>query len=169
MRSDSFITYEYKELNPKDPYCAMMIDSYENFGWNIDDNIKDKIKIVLKRNQKIINKVELTRLQRNFESCLHEIEALNKSKHSSAAIAAILTGLVGTFFMALSVFAATATPINVLLCIVFGVPAMILWILPIFIYKYFYKKREQQVTPLIDQKYDEIYEVCRKGYKLLHE
>ena len=71
--------------------------------------------------------------------------------------------------MALSVFAVTSSPARIVLCVVFGIPAIICWILPVFIYKATYKKREAVVAPIIEKKYDEIYEICSKGYKILHE
>ena len=52
----------------------------------------DKLVIRLKRDRRIVNKAELTRLQRNFEACVREIEELEKRKTSAAAAAAIATG-----------------------------------------------------------------------------
>ncbi|MFV0394604.1 MAG: hypothetical protein ACK5LC_09445 [Coprobacillaceae bacterium] len=166
---NNFRSYDYKELNPKDPYCSMRIDSYENFGWFIDENIKDSRKIVLKRNQKIINKAELTRLQRYYESCLREIEMLNKSKKSNATMYALIIGFVGTVLVALSVFAITAPVPNISLCIIFGTPGIICWILPILVYKYIYRRREKEIAPLIEDKYEEIYDICKKGHALLND
>ena len=40
----------------------------------------------LKRDRKIVNKTELTRLQRNFEACVREIQSLENSKTSKATI-----------------------------------------------------------------------------------
>jgi len=169
MRTNNFIAYDYIKLNPKDSYCTMIIDSYKSFGWEVDVNNKDDKIVVLKRNMKVVNKTELTRLQRNFDSCLDEIHELNKSKQSTATIYSLIIGLIGTVFMALSVFAVTSSPARIVLCVVFGIPAIICWILPIFIYKATYKKREAVVSPIIEKKYDEIYEICSKGYKVLHE
>ena len=49
----------------------MCIDGYKNFGWKLDENRKqltekEKSIIYLKRDRRIINKAELTRLQRHF-------------------------------------------------------------------------------------------------------
>ena len=120
-----------------------------------------------KRDRKITNKMELTRLQRNFDSCLEQLESLEKSKTSSPTAVALITGLIGTAFMALSTFAVTAEPPRVLLCILFAVPGFIGWILPVFLYRRLVFDKKKKLEPLIEQKYDEIYELCEKGNHLL--
>lgn len=79
--------------------------AYESFGWVLDERAQEnssagKGMLLLKRERKIVNKAELTRLQRHFESCMDEIRALESSKTSSATIWAIAAGLAGTAFMA---------------------------------------------------------------------
>lgn len=127
----------------------------------------DKKKLYFRRNRNISNKAELTRLQRNFDSCIEQLEALERSKTSSPTITALITGLVGTAFMALSTFAVTAEPPNVLLCILFAVPGFIGWILPVYLYRNLVFAKKKKLEPLIEQKYDEIYEICEKGNHLL--
>ena len=106
-------------------------------------------------------------MQRQFDVCVGEIVALEKSKTTNATITARFIGLIGCAFLAGSVFAITATPPNILLCVIFGLPGIVGWILPYFVYKAMGSKRSQKVEPLIDAKYDEIYEVCEKANGLL--
>lgn len=91
--------------------------------------------IRMKRDRKIINKMELTRLQRHFEACLNEMEALEKSKTSAATVWALAVGILGTVFVAGSAFAITHEPPIVWLCILLAIPGFIGWILPYFIYR----------------------------------
>lgn len=167
-----FIGYEYKEITVETEYVSMYLDCYENFGWTADENRPPIIglnntTIYLKRDRHIVNKAELTRLQRNFEACANEIRALESSKGSSAMIWSLTVGIVGTAFMAGSVFAVTHEPPLILLCILLAIPAFAGWIAPYFIYKYVFRKRSRKVEPLIAAKQDEIYEVCEKGHFLL--
>ena len=175
----SFVSYEYKEISVDSDKLSFMMDGYEAFGWEVDENVNSaattphmpvqgKTVLYLKRNRKIINKMELTRLQRNFEACVKEIEALEKAKTSKATMAALIIGLIGTAFMAGSVFAVTAQPPMIFLSIVCAIPAFIGWILPYFVYKKMVKKETERLTVLIEKKYDEIYEICEKGNKLLY-
>lgn len=114
-----------------------------------------------------MNKMELTRLQRNMEACVAEIDALQKEKTSRASIVSLVLGLIGTAFMAGSVFAVTATPPIVWLCILLALPAFTLWILAPILYPRMVAKRTKVINELIEQKYDEIYAICENGSKLL--
>lgn len=171
-RKPNFIGYDYKETTVETEYVSMYLDCYENFGWTTDEN-RPSVKglhhttIYLKRDRHIINKTELTRLQRHFEACANEIRALENSKASSATMWSLVVGIIGTAFMAGSVFAVTHEPPMILLCILLAIPAFTGWILPYFIYKYVFRKRSRKVEPLIAAKQDEIYEVCEKGHFLL--
>ena len=107
-----FVGYEYKEVVTDKSGVSFLLDGYENFGWETDENSyaavkessnpkrQEKVILRLRRNRKIVNKMELTRLQRNFESCVGEIETLEKSKTSAATIYALIIGVLGTAFMA---------------------------------------------------------------------
>lgn len=169
---DNFIGYEYKEVNGNSKQASLYLDGYMSLGWIVDKNIETvnvagKISIKLKRDRKIGNKAELTRLQRHFEACVNDIESLEKSKETVATMVSIAIGILGTAFMALSVFAVTNEPPMILACILFAIPGFIGWLLPLFAYKYLVKKRTKQIRPLIDQKYDEIYEICEKANGLV--
>jgi hypothetical protein len=174
----SFVGYEYKQVITNTNRVSLLIDGYKNFGWTVDDNINPgaaellssnaNVVLRLKRDRKIINKMELTRLQRNFEFCLKEIDHLEKSKTSEATMYALIVGIVGTAFMAGSVFAVTAEPPRVMLCILLAIPAFSGWIFPYFIYNYTVSKKTEKANLLIEEKQDEIFEICEKGNKLLH-
>lgn len=168
-----FIGYEYKEITVDQERVSMYLDGYSNFGWIADENIQPsmvlgKVTIKFKRDRRIFNKPELIRLQRHFEACMNEINALEKSKTSNALIWAMTIGLIGTAFMAGSVFAVTNQPPILWLCIILAIPAFIGWILPYFVYKIRVKKMTDKITPQIEQKYDEIYDICEKGNNLIN-
>lgn len=173
IRKDSagFIGYEYKEIPASSERAAFYLDCYENFGWQLDERLDAggaNGKLLLKRDRKIINKMELTRLQRHFEACMEEISALERSKTTNATIAALIVGLIGTAFMAGATFAVVHVPPLYALCTVLAVPGFIGWILPYFIYRKLCAKRGKVVADLVERKYDEIYEICEQGNKLLN-
>lgn len=174
----NYVGYEYKEMTVDSDLGPLLLDGYENFGWEVNENMPDgsgvgkpgrepKIVLHLRRDRKILNKVELTRLQRNFEACVAEIQTLEKRKTSGATVYALILGILGTAFMAGSTFAVTAKPPNVVLCIVLAVPGFLGWILPYFVYRRVRERETGKLTPLIEAKYDEIYEICERGHKLL--
>ena len=114
-----------------------------------------------------MNKMELTRLQRHFEACMEEIGALEKSKTSAATMWAIVVGLMGTAFLAGATFAVTHEPPLYVLCAILAVPGFAGWALPYFLYQKLAARRAKVVAELVEQKYDEIYEICEQGNKLL--
>lgn len=179
-----YIGYEYREITASKEYISICMDSYPCFGWEPDPNrgmaeegissaarVKkidhaDKKRLYFRRNRNISNKAELTRLQRNFDSCIHEIEELNRSKTTTALMAALFVGILGTAFMTGSVFAVVAEPPIIWLTILLAVPGFAGWILPYFLYRMLVRKKEAEINPLIEQKYDEIYMICEKGNHL---
>lgn len=175
----NYVGYEYKEIAADGPLVSLLLDGYENFGWEVNDSLpeshtgerpgtRQKVVIRLRRDRKILNKAELTRLQRNFEACVTEIQTLERRKSSTATVWALILGIIGTAFMAGATFAVTAKPPYIVLCIILAVPGFLGWILPYFLFKRVQRKETERITPLVEAKYDEIYEICEKGNKLLY-
>lgn len=172
MGKKDFIGYEYRTISVKRSMASLYADGYENFGWELEGTEEtngtlpaEAITMKFKRDRKICNKAELTRLQRNFDACVNEILSLEASKHVKASVIAYTLGIIGTAFMAGSVFAVTAG--RIIPGIILAIPAFVGWILPYFLFKGAETKKTAEVTPLIDQKYDELYAVCEKAHALL--
>lgn len=169
-QSKEFVGFEYKEMPVSRGMESVMIDGYMNFGWQLEGtapsvgNLK-KIILRVKRDRKIMNKGELTRLQRQFEAAVSEIEALEFSKVMKASTAAYIIGVIGTAFMAGSVFAFTAG--FTLPSVILALPAFAGWIAPYWVYRSIRSKKTAEVTPIIEQKYDDIYSLCESANNLL--
>lgn len=167
-----YVGYEYKEVTIPSEEVSFYLDSYENFGWSADEKFEaacgSPLTVLhLKRNRKIINKVELTRLQQHFEACVNEIKVLERSKTTAASVWAMTIGVIGTAFMAGSTFAVVHNPPIIWLCILLAIPGFAGWILPYFIHRMILRKKAREIQPLIEAKREEIYEVCEKGHSLL--
>jgi len=170
--NNNFIGYEYRDITVDHEKESLYVDGFQNFGWILEKVNTPPIGLGIvtlkfKRDRKIRNKMELTRLQRQFEACIAEITSMEKSKADGASILAFTVGLIGTAFMAGSVFAVVASPPIIWLCILLAIPAFIGWTLPYFLFKSHYAKKTEKLAPLINGKYDEIYEVCERGNSLL--
>ena len=72
-----------------------------------------------------------------------------------------------TAFMAGSVFAITADPPHIALCILLAIPGFAGWIAPFFVHRIVRAKKTRQVNPFIEEKIEEIYGMCEKGQSLL--
>ena len=180
-----YIGYEYREITVPREYASLCLDSYPCFGWEEDPNRrqmapgdgavrqaasarKDSVTLFFRRNRAICNKAELTRLQRNFDSCVAELHALERTKTSASLLAALTIGVIGTAFMAGSTFAVVADPPIIWLTILLAIPGFIGWIVPVFLYRRVLQKKTAEIDPLKEQKYEEIEAICEKGHHLLH-
>lgn len=185
QESAGYVGYEYREISVPRKYASLCLDSYPCFGWEEDPNQgrpgrrrgpaipaapgpKEMETLCFRRARSISGKAELTRLQRNFDSCIAELRALERSKTTRAAAAALTAGVLGTAFMAGSTFAAVSTPPVVWLTILLALPGFLGWILPYFLYRAMVRWKAAQIEPLMEQKYDEINEICERGSRLLH-
>ena len=167
-----FTAYEYKSVRVESDMLCLYLDAYESFGWQADERFSALAgdgtgTLRLKRDRKIMNRMELTRLQRNFEGCMEEIAQLEERKTAGATAAAISVGVIGTAFLAGATFAATAAQPRIVLCILLAVPGFLGWILPYFVFQRVKRKKTAEMDLLIEKKYDEIGELMRKGHALL--
>lgn len=170
MSENNFIGYEYQEVPVKHEMVSLYNDCYRSFGWELENKGYtfgkfDSQTMKFKRDRRIRNKAELTRLQRQFDAGVSEIEHLEFSKALKPSVVAYIIGIIGTAFMAGSVFAVVGNLIP--LCIILAVPAFIGWGLSYFCYLKIQKKKTAEVAPLIDNKYDELYDLCEKANGLL--
>lgn len=170
ITGDNFVGYEYKSITVDCDMESMYADGYQNFGWMLKNTSNSQagintIAMKFKRDRKIRNKAELTRLQCQFDACCSEITRMKKSKNSHALTIALIVGLIGTAFLAGATFAYLGGLI--VLCIILALPGFIGWVLPYFLYHSTYAKQAAKVDPLIEKKQDEIYEVCERANALL--
>jgi hypothetical protein len=167
---NNFVGYEYRDVTVHRSMESVYSDSYANFGWTLEgisSSVQNYSSVIMKfkRDRKIRNKMELTRLQRQFEACVSEIESLEMSKVIGASAVAYIIGVLGTALIAGAVFSYTGG--NLALCIILAVPAFAGWIAPYLCFTMLRNKKTLEVNPLIDEKYDEIYEVCEKANALI--
>ena len=152
-----FESFDYTKVTVAENQMSQYMDGYEHFGWKVDFNVPiekgiGKVTIHLKRSRAVLNKMELTRLQRHFEACMSEIAALENSTESFAMIAALTSGISGCAFVAGSVFAVTAAKPIIWLMILLAIPGFFLWGIAYPLYKNVKKWRAEKVKPLIEAK-----------------
>lgn len=183
-----FIAYEYLNIDIESNKEPLYIDCYEAFGWklvnnttqleegdyyvnNINNVTGNKIvTLKLKRDRKIPNKGELQSLQRKMENTLKEISKLENEPNTKSIMKALTIGLIGTIFLAISVFAITAknlSIINYITCGITGIIGIAGWVLGFISYKTTKTKIEQANTSLIEEQYNTVYDCCEKANKLI--
>ncbi len=174
--SQEELTYEYLEVVNDSSLIPLLMDGYESFGWEITKQTQlmqeekngkhlSNEKLGLRRNRHILNKMELTRLQRNFESCVVELVKMEKNKKRKGRTTAISMTIIGCTLVAISVFFITMS-IHIVASTVIGLIGIIMWILSIPVYRKIVESETKRINSLIDQKYEEIYIICAKGKKI---
>lgn len=168
INDNHFAMNEYLDVNVKQNLVQLCSDCYHALGWRIINTSSgfDSVTLKLQRIRKIKNRVALCDLQRKCEDAFIAIEKLEKSKTTKAMVVSLGVGMVGTVFMACSVFAYLdlLKPLSYILAI----PGFIGWGLPYFLYKILLKKNTLITNPMIERNYDLIYEACEKAIQLLN-
>lgn len=167
--TNSFIGYEYTTVTVKNDLENMVTDGYANFGWRLENRETfvgaGTARLKFKRDRKIRNKAELSRLQREFDTHIQEIEDLEASKTAGAQIAALVLGFAGTALLAGATFAYLANRIP--LMILLAIPGFIGWTLPYFLYNGIRRKNTEKAAAVLENQYDATYEICEKANRLL--
>lgn len=161
--------FDYKRVTVNRNMISLYTTAYQNFGWVLifsDPDDKDfpsgrKVALEFRRDRKIRNKAELTRLQRNFDACVDEIREMEVEKTDAADKAARGIGLIGSVFLCCSALLTLAYELSA--GILLAIPGFFGWLIPGFLHKRIVKKKAQEIEPLIAQKYDEIHQVCQKA------
>lgn len=168
--NNDFVGYEYKDITIRRNMESVYEDGYSNFGWVLNGTAESPkgmtyVTLKFKRDCKARTNGELNRLQRQFDGCVAEIIMLERSKVLIASTVAYVIGIIGSAFIAGSTFAYNAGSLS--LSTILAVPGFVGWIIPYLCFRAIVKKKSARVTPLIDQKYDEIYNLGKKGSLLL--
>lgn len=183
-----FIAYEYLSVNVPSEKEPLYMDCYENFGWkvistktsglvdkedyylnNANINGKKLVNLKFKRNRGISNKAQVMSLQNKCDNALNKINVLENEPHKKGAIYATINAIIGSIFMAISVFAVTSVNPNYLLTGIFGAIGIIIWILSYVIYKQIKNTKLETNASIIEEQYNIIYNSCEQAKKLLNE
>lgn len=178
--AQAYVAYEYKEATVDLKRASEYLDGYESFGWELDDAYEahasyagmpvreSLISLHLRRDRRIVNRMELTRLQRQFEACMKEIHTLEGLKDIHATICSLCTGVVGLALLFCATFTAITSKALTWLSILLAIPGIICCALAYPIYGRTYQRREREVESLLDAKREEICTICEKGHRLTH-
>lgn len=165
-----FIAYEYRTLSVKREREALYRDSLENFGWRLESSTvglpgSGTVTLKLKRDRMLRNRPMVAELQRKCEAALEAIESLERSKVARPQAAALLVGLVGTAFLAVSVFSFTGG--LVALFLVSGFLGLAVTGGTYFLHSALRSRQLRRSAPLIDRQYDIVYASCEQAHGLL--
>jgi hypothetical protein len=161
-----FVAYEYKDISIKKEKVSLYLECIANYGWEIvskNDGLNNS-KIKLKRNYKMANREKLSNLEKEFEEAFLQIETLEGSEKEAGISTSIIVGIIGSAFLAGSVFSYLAS--NIILMVILAIPGFIGWILPYFINKKLIEKKKIRISKVVENNYNKIYKVSEEAFYL---
>jgi len=163
-----FVAYEYTTVRVPRDLESIYTDSYRNFGWITEATGTGlpgatTVTLKLKRDRALKNRPLVAELQRQADVALVDIAALERSTTSAALGLSIGVGIVGTAFLAGSVFSIDAGLVP--LSIVLGAVGLVGWLAGYLVHGRVLARRSARVIPLIEAQYDVVY---RSGEQASH-
>lgn len=170
-----YVAYEYLTLQVDRDLEPLYKDTYRSFGWIIETSTSrvlagstpnpNTVTIKLKRDRRIRNRPLVNELQRKAENALEAIRSLEKSRTSTSVATALGIGILGSAFLAGSVFAIQA---NLwLLAIPLGAIGLLGWLAGWLAHGRVRDRKTAQTAPLIDQQYEIVYAASEQAARLL--
>lgn len=166
-------TYDYKTIKTKREIETLVCDTYENLGWELTSTSAVEgsifyVNLSFKRDRKIENKVELLKLQERVDGAILSIENLQSKKKNSGLIASLCIGIAGTLVfgggMSMSML---LTGIGYMIGgIALGIVGAGICALAYPLFKSINKKKSAQISPLLENEYDKLADICEQAANL---
>ena len=164
------VNYEYKEVTVEKNLEHVCSDGYMSLGYTLENektawNDWKKVKMRFKRDRNIRNRAELGRLQCKLDACIRDISTDMQKKSITAVIIASILGVIGTILVAGSAVALTYHILFRGTLLAAG--GFAVWLLAFFCYRLISKLKRHKFRSQIDEKIDEIRQICDKGFSLM--
>lgn len=167
------ITYDYLTIDTQGKNAYEVIDGYHALGWEVIKRESSFLSstVDLRRNRKVKNKEQLNRLQVKLDDCLNSVKVMEKTKTQTATVAALILGIIGTLIFGggMSMFMTWQNP-EVWVYIVGGALAAVGVVpcaLAYFVFSKIRAKKTLAVNAQIEQKRDEMAQLCADAQKYL--
>ncbi|HEY0188518.1 MAG TPA: hypothetical protein VGC67_13590 [Cellulomonas sp.] len=169
-QAPDFIAYEYTTVQTSRDLESLYRDTYVGFGWIVEgygSSIPGApgVTLKLKRDRHIHNRAAVVALQRRAEQALAEIARLERSKSVVATGTSITIGIVGSAFLAGSVFSLDAGA--TIASIALGAVGLIAWVAGYVAHGRVRARQIARLTGPIDAQYDIVYQAGEEAARLL--
>ena len=165
-----FTPYEYRTLQVAPEQEPLYKDTFANFGWIVEKETAGRpgtttMALQVKRDRRLPNRQVINELQRQAEDALGTIRDLERSRSAAAITVAVALGIVGSAFLAGSVFAVTAG--LVILSVPLGALGLLGWLAGWWSHGRVLARKTAQTAPLIDEQYDIVFGASEQAARLL--
>ena len=162
--ASDFVGYEYASVKVGAAHRSMVADAYRNFGWTPAGEPQRGM-LEFKRDRGLLNRTELTRLQRQFDAHLRDLERLEKAPARKASIVGWSVGLAGCVFLGGATFAYLGG--LMMLMAILAVPGFLCWLGSYPLATWTRRMVTERNRAAIDHLHDMNYAVCRRANALL--
>lgn len=162
-----FVAYEYTTVRAPRDLARLYEDTYRAFGWIVTDehNAPGAVEFKLKRDRSIRSRSAISELERKAEQALTNIGRLKSSPHTFAMSSAMTVGLIGTAFIAGSVF--TLLGGFIFASVALGVVGLLGWAGGAASFFAVRKRRTAKLAARMDDEYRAVYESSEQATRLL--
>lgn len=165
-----YVPYEYLTIRMDSELEPLYRDTYRSLGWQVEDRTQGlaghaSVALKLKRDRRIEHRAEVAELQRSAERSLASIASLERSKGTKAMATSLILGILGSAFLAGSVFAIQAGAI--VLSIPLGTIGLVGWVLGYVSHGRVRDRSTVQAAPAIDREYENLYSIGDQATRIL--
>lgn len=164
VKKENVVIYDYITVEVKERTRQLIIDTYENLGWEMVS--KGFGLINFKRDHRLNNKIELNKIQEDINQSLKNIEKYEETKKQKGLIVSLVIGILGSLIMGTGM-ALIMEFEEMMFGILLGILGIIICIPAYPLYKQIVTKSVNKVLPLIDSEYDKIADLCDKAVVLM--
>ena len=172
MENEKAVTFDYKTVRVRREMEVMTTDAYEALGWQVTNTTLAEgslsfVNVSFKRNRKIENKLELQRLQEKVDSCLAQIDKLQKKKKNAGVPEGITTGVVGAlvFGGGMSMTMCLSGTGFLIGGIALGVVGIGIGLLGWLVHNKIQKKKLAKIEPLLESEFNKLSDLCEEANK----
>ena len=162
-----FIGYEYTTVRAPRDLARLYEDTYRAFGWTVTDEhaVSGAVEFKLKRDRSIRTRSAVAELERKAQQSLTSIGRLTASPRTFAMSSAMAIGLIGTAFLAGSVF--TLLGGFIVASVALGVVGLLGWAGGAASYLLVRNRRTAKLAARVDGEYRTVYECAEQATRLL--
>lgn len=125
----------------------------------------DLVALKFKRDRRISNKLEISRLERKCETALAAIGSLERRSGAYTMGASLGVGIAGAAVLGLGVYSFIAA--NIVAGVLLTMIGIAGWGIGYFAYRKVGKKTAAQTEPMIQEQFDIAYSACEQAHALL--
>lgn len=176
MEKEKAIVYDYKTVSVRRDMEPVLIDTYENLGWEVigtsmQDGSLTHVNVSFKRNRKIAHKLELIKLQNKIDTILATLGKLNQSKRNAGVPEGLTTGVCGAlvFGGGMSMCMCLSGVGYMIGGIALGVAGMGILLLGWLVHNKCRAKKLLKLEPAIEEEFNKLSDLCEEGHDLLKD